>query len=354
MTWWRKRASSSSGWPPSHVGLLIDVLVDPATDFAVRRRIPRILRHALIEPGARRPHPWAGRRALRSALSVRPRDRSHAGQGQHAHRGRAADVRARRTRAVRAAPGLAGPSTDRPARSGRGSRSDRPSATATSSTSLRCSRRSCRANRWRSHCFGIRSSNPGLRGLALEYLESVLPPPILARLWQVVDVPRAHAVRADVAGEGARAAAASRRKCLRSILKSSGNRLRGSGLKGSEAFRGSGAGFRGSESFRIVRRDSGAWVPRFQDLDVPASCGHQVGTRAVAIETSVPLTSPRFIEPRHPGTPEPRNPVERRNVSEPRNPAPEPRNHSEPYTWLSPSSSYAPARSAAQYRATRP
>jgi hypothetical protein len=36
---------------------------------------------------------------------------------------------------------------------------------------------------------GIRSSNSGLRGLALEYLESVLPPPILARLWQVVDVP---------------------------------------------------------------------------------------------------------------------------------------------------------------------
>ena len=35
---------------------------------------------------------------------------------------------------------------------------------------------------------GIRSPNAGLRGLALEYLESVLPPPILARLWQVVDV----------------------------------------------------------------------------------------------------------------------------------------------------------------------
>ena len=34
---------------------------------------------------------------------------------------------------------------------------------------------------------GIRSPNPGLRGLALEYLESVLPPPILSKLWQLVD-----------------------------------------------------------------------------------------------------------------------------------------------------------------------
>jgi hypothetical protein len=36
---------------------------------------------------------------------------------------------------------------------------------------------------------GISSPHPGLRGLALEYLESVLPPPVLARLWQLVDVP---------------------------------------------------------------------------------------------------------------------------------------------------------------------
>ena len=36
---------------------------------------------------------------------------------------------------------------------------------------------------------GISSPNAGLRGLALEYLESVLPPEILARLWQLVDVP---------------------------------------------------------------------------------------------------------------------------------------------------------------------
>jgi hypothetical protein len=43
---------------------------------------------------------------------------------------------------------------------------------------------------------GLRSQNSGLRGLALEYLESVLPPPILARLWQVVDVsPRSAAER---------------------------------------------------------------------------------------------------------------------------------------------------------------
>ena len=34
---------------------------------------------------------------------------------------------------------------------------------------------------------GISSPNPGLRGLALEYLESVLPAPILSKLWQIVD-----------------------------------------------------------------------------------------------------------------------------------------------------------------------
>ena len=36
---------------------------------------------------------------------------------------------------------------------------------------------------------GLRSGNPGLRGLALEYLEGVLPAEIAAKLWQALDAP---------------------------------------------------------------------------------------------------------------------------------------------------------------------
>jgi hypothetical protein len=47
---------------------------------------------------------------------------------------------------------------------------------------------------------------------------------------------------------------------------------------------------------------------------------------AVPDGTRIPDTATQRCEPRHAGTPEPRNPVERRNDPEPRNPEPEPQN----------------------------
>jgi ATP:ADP antiporter, AAA family len=175
---------------PAHVGMLTDVLIDASTDFAVRRRIPRIL-------GA-----IGSDRALDGL--VRGLDDSRFEVRYQC--GRAID------RLLRKDPSLPVDTAhmftvverelsvplqvwqghrliDHPERDEMGS--DDP-------TDLR--------HRNLEHVFsllatvlpreplqvalrGIRSSNPGLRGLALEYLESVLPPPILARLWQVVDVP---------------------------------------------------------------------------------------------------------------------------------------------------------------------
>jgi AAA family ATP:ADP antiporter len=175
---------------PAHVGLLTDVLIDSSTDFSVRRRIPRIL-------GA-----IGSDRALDGL--IRGLDDSRFEVRYQC--GRAID------RLLRKAPSLSVDTAHMfvvverelsvPLQVWQGHRlidqPERDEGGADDPTDLR--------HRNLEHVFsllatvlpreplqvalrGIRSSNAGLRGLALEYLESVLPPPILARLWQVVDVP---------------------------------------------------------------------------------------------------------------------------------------------------------------------
>ena len=176
---------------PLHVGLLVDVLLDPATDFAVRRRIPRIL-GTLTSPraldglvhgldDARFEVRYQCSRAIDRMLAKDSTLTVDAGQ-MLAHVERELSVPLQVWQGHRL---IDQPDRDDPAAH------DDP-------TDLR--------HRNLEHVFsllatvlpreplevalrGIRSPNYGLRGLALEYLESVLPPPILARLWQVVDVP---------------------------------------------------------------------------------------------------------------------------------------------------------------------
>ena len=176
----------------SHVGLLVDVLLDPATDFAVRRRIPRILGtltssralDGLVRglDDARFEVRYQCSRAIDRMLA---RDNTLTVDGDQmlAHVERELSVPLQVWQGHRL--------IDQPDR-------DEDPAAPDDPTDLR--------HRNLEHVFsllatvlpreplqvalrGIRSPNHGLRGLALEYLESVLPPPILARLWQVVDVP---------------------------------------------------------------------------------------------------------------------------------------------------------------------
>jgi hypothetical protein len=172
----------------SHVGLLVDVLLDSSTDFAVRRRIPRIL-GTIASPRALEGliHGLDDARFEVRYQCGRAIDRLLAKDGSltvdpaqmFAHVERELSVPLQVWQGHRL--------IDQP------DRDENPDAGDLSHQNLE-------------HVFsllatvlpreplqvalrGIRSPNPGLRGLALEYLESVLPPPILARMWQVVDVP---------------------------------------------------------------------------------------------------------------------------------------------------------------------
>jgi HEAT repeat protein len=177
---------------PSHVGLLVDVLLDPATDFAIRRRIPRIL--------GTLPSPRALDGLVQGLDDARFEVRYQCG--------RAIDRMLARDNRLKVDASVMLEHVERelsvPLQVWQGHRLiDQPDrdddpAVHDDPTDLR--------HRNLEHVFsllasvlpreplqvalrGIRSPNYGLRGLALEYLESVLPPPILARLWQVVDVP---------------------------------------------------------------------------------------------------------------------------------------------------------------------
>jgi MFS family permease len=175
----------------SHIGLLVDVLLDPSTDFAIRRRVPRILgtiasdrvidglvrglddarfevryqcARALARLAARH-ETFAVDRAR--ILAIVERELSVPLQVWQGHR-----------------------LIDQIERDDEGAVGDGLTqrnfehvflllTTVLPREPLQVALR------------GIGSPNAGLRGLALEYLESVLPPTILARLWQLVDVPPA-------------------------------------------------------------------------------------------------------------------------------------------------------------------
>jgi hypothetical protein len=176
---------------PAHIGLLSDVLLDPSTDFAIRRRVPRIL--ATID----------SERALDALLrgldDQRFEVRYQCGRAMERILSRNERLSVDRARVMAIVEReLSVPEQvwqghrliDQP------DREDDPAALESGGLTQRNFE----------HVFsllsavlpreplqvalrGISSPNPGLRGLALEYLESVLPPPILARLWQLVDVP---------------------------------------------------------------------------------------------------------------------------------------------------------------------
>jgi hypothetical protein len=173
-----------------HIGLLTDALLDPDTDFAVRRRLPRIL-GTLAEAralegladgldDARFEVRYQCSRAIRRVLArgdqltvdgarildVVERELSVPVQVWHGHRlidsvehdaeaigGASADQEQRNLEHVFSLLAMVLP--------------PEPLAVALG---------------------GLRSSDVGLRGVAIEYLESVLPPPIWARLWMLLDV----------------------------------------------------------------------------------------------------------------------------------------------------------------------
>jgi hypothetical protein len=177
----------------AHLGLLTDALVDPDTDFAIRRRIPRVLG---IVPA---------QRAL-DALILGLDDARFEVRYQC---GRALD------RLLRKADGPLSVDRDRmlavidrelslPPSVWQGLRlidSLEPEPDADEEVASPEA-----AQRNLEHVFtllgtvlprdavrvayrGLQSADPGLRGLALEYLEGVLPPPMAARLWQVLETP---------------------------------------------------------------------------------------------------------------------------------------------------------------------
>ena len=176
-----------------HVGLLVDVLLDPDTDFAVRRRVPRVL---CTSPSDR-------------ALDGLVRGLDDSRFEVRYQCGRAIDRILTRNPALSIDAARMMSVVERelsvPLQIWQGYRLiDQPERDESSGVDEPADL----SHRSLEHVFsllaavlpreplqvalrGIRSPNPGLRGLALEYLESVLAPPILEQLWHVLDAPPA-------------------------------------------------------------------------------------------------------------------------------------------------------------------
>ena len=76
---------------PSHSGMLVDAMLDPATNFTIRRRLPRILAAVPSQRESRWPGERARRPALRGPVSLQSCDHAHdrehacARRRSHAH-----------------------------------------------------------------------------------------------------------------------------------------------------------------------------------------------------------------------------------------------------------------------------
>jgi ATP:ADP antiporter, AAA family len=173
---------------PAHVGQLTDALLDPATDFAIRRRVPRILGtrpdgralEGLLRglDDARFEVRYQCSRAIRRLLAVNPSlpidsgrilaivERELAVPAQIWHGHRLIDAVDRDDEASELAP----------------LHEQRAVEHVFSLLSMVLP-----AEPLSVALSGIASPDASLRGVAIEYLESVLPPPIWARLW-VLDV----------------------------------------------------------------------------------------------------------------------------------------------------------------------
>jgi hypothetical protein len=174
----------------SHVGLLTDTLLDPDADFAIRRRVPRIL-GTLSDPRAldglvsglddtRFEVRYQCSRAIRRLLAKQPshsvdsarvlavveRELSVPPQVWHGHRLIDSVEREDDT--------MVEPDAAQEQR-------NLEHVFSLLSTVLPPEPLSVALH-------GIRSTEPGLRGVAIEYLESVLPQPIWTRLWVLLEV----------------------------------------------------------------------------------------------------------------------------------------------------------------------
>jgi hypothetical protein len=170
---------------PAHVGLLVDELLDVDNDFAIRRRIPRILGTV------------GTRRAIEGLVAGLDDGRFEV----RYQCSRALDRLLAKHPALTVTPGPVLAAVERelsvPAPIWHGHRLiDEEDGAAVSDPA--------RGQRNLEHVFsllstvypreslqvalgGLRSANPGLRSLAIEYLEGVLPPAIQVRLWALVD-----------------------------------------------------------------------------------------------------------------------------------------------------------------------
>ena len=169
---------------PFHLGMLIDALLDPGSDFVIRRRLPRIVgtvgSHRSLEGlvdglnDARFEVRYHCSRAIGRILASNP--------GLSLDRARMIAVVERELSV--------------PPQRWRGYRLlDRPDIEETAGSSIP----TADSSRFREHILlllativgrepldaavrGVRSANPGVRGLAAEYLDQVLPPAVLDRL----------------------------------------------------------------------------------------------------------------------------------------------------------------------------
>ena len=167
----------------SHCGMLIDALLEPSTDFAIRRRLPRILA-TCPTPRTRRRGQGSRRLPLRGAVSLQPRHRSDP-------RARAAlPVDHARIIAVIERELSVPPQVwhgyrllDRPDVDGGGDEQEAAGATSRSLEHIFALLSTIVAREaLDAAVHGIRSENPGVRGLAIEYLDQVLPAAVLERL----------------------------------------------------------------------------------------------------------------------------------------------------------------------------
>jgi AAA family ATP:ADP antiporter len=173
---------------PSHLGMLIDALIDPATDFAIRRRVPRILGTV------------ASRRSLDGLMfglnDSRFEVRYHCGRAISRILPTNNELSVDRARMI----AIIERELSVPPQLWRGYRLlDRPDIDDQSHPSLPLEVSSHQLE----YIFlllstvvarepldaavrGVRSPNPGVRGLAHEYLDQVLPPAVLERLRAMI------------------------------------------------------------------------------------------------------------------------------------------------------------------------
>jgi ATP:ADP antiporter, AAA family len=185
---------------PLHLGMLVDAMLDPATDFAIRRRVPRILGTV------------ASQRSLDGLLSglndSRFEVRYHCGRAITRILARSDELSVDRARMIAiverelsVAPQLwrGYRLLDRPDDRSQASLPAEVSSDQLDYIFLLLSTIVAREP-LDAAVDGVRSTNPGVRGLALEYLDQVLPPAVLDRLRAMFVATRSGA---DVPGQSA-------------------------------------------------------------------------------------------------------------------------------------------------------